>query len=64
MPSLDHDPRGYEDSLSRERDTDTLQHHPNEDDQISVLADQRENVVYGLQSVMILLTYKTVQVKG
>jgi hypothetical protein len=60
---LDHNPSGYEDGLSGKRDPDTLEHHPQENNEVSVLADQGENVVYGLQGLMILLTYQTVRVK-
>jgi hypothetical protein len=64
MTSLDHDARGYEDGLSGKWNPYTLEHHPQEDDQVTVLAYQGENIVYGLQGLMILLTYQTVQAKG
>jgi hypothetical protein len=54
MPSLDHDPSGYKDGLSGKRNPDTLQHHPQEDDQVAVVANQGEDLVYGLQGLMIL----------
>ena len=55
---LDDDAGGYEDSLSGERNPAALQQHPKEDNQVSVLSDQGENLVYGLQSLIILLTQR------
>jgi hypothetical protein len=56
VPLLDHDPSGYEDGLPRERDPSALQHHAQEHDQVPILPDQREDLVYGLQASIILLT--------
>ena len=61
---MDHDTRGNKDGLSGERNPDALEHHPEEDDQVSVLADQGENVVYGLQDLPILSTQEPVRRKA
>jgi len=44
---------GYEDGLTGEWDPDALQHHPEEDDQVPVLSDQREKLVCGLQEARL-----------
>lgn len=40
----------YKDGLAGERNPDTLHHHPEEDDQVPALTDQREDLVYSLQT--------------
>ena len=55
MSLLGCDASGYEDGFSREGYPATLQQHPKEDNQVSVLSDKGEDVVYGRQGLIILL---------
>src|SRR5215210_3572223 len=65
MPPLGHDAGGYEDGLSGDRNPGALQQHAEENDQVPVVADQGEDMVYGLQGLpILLLTRQTVRVKG
>src|SRR5215213_9958653 len=65
MPPLGHDAGGYEYGLSGDRDPGALQQHAEENDQVPVLADQGEDMVYGLQGLpILLLTRQTVRAKG
>ena len=57
MSLLDHCASGYEDGFSGEWYPAALQQHSKEDNQVSILSDQGEDLVYGRQGLMILLTH-------
>src|SRR5215211_1655379 len=46
VPPLDKDTGGYEDSLARERHPGAFEHHPEEDDQVTVVLDEREDSIH------------------
>ena len=47
VPPLGHDTRGQEDGLSGQRHPRALEHHAEEDNQVPVLRDEGEDMVYG-----------------
>ena len=46
VPPLDKDAGGQEDGLPRERHPGALKHHPEEDDQVAVVLDEREDPIH------------------
>src|SRR5215210_5909695 len=52
-PVMDQETGGDEYGLARERYSDTLQHHPEENEQVPVLSDQREDLVHGLHEACL-----------